>query len=153
MTFFHVLAVIDSEKPKMLFSDLSRHDLKEQFVTPYKRGMTLFAGSQIIDSATLKSVHIIETTDREDVTRQTISKASLRQIDEINNSGGVIFISAGTGYDPEDLLEGEADVTRDYLTIAPAAPAHMFGISKQALAWALGIIGAVLATGLAKWLG
>jgi hypothetical protein len=153
MTFFHVLGVIDNEQPQMLFSDLQPAGLKEQFVTPYRRGKTFFAGARIVHPSTLKSVHIIETAEPEAVTRQSINAQSMREIDEINRSGGVVFFSTGSGYDPEDLLDGGTDVTRQFLTGGPGAAAPLFGMSKQALGWALGIAGAVLATGLAKWLG
>jgi hypothetical protein len=91
MTFFHVLAAIDNEKPQMLFSDLNPAELKDQFVTPYKRGKTFFAGARIVSPSTLRSIHIIETTEREEITRQSINKESLKGIDEINRSGGVVF--------------------------------------------------------------
>jgi hypothetical protein len=153
MTFLHVIAVIDNEKPQMLFTDLNAAELKDQFVTPYRRGRTFFAGARIVSPAALKSIHIIETTEREEPTRQGINTASLQHIDEMNRSGGVIFISAGSGYDPEDLLEDGTDVTRRFLTGGPGAAGPLFGMSKQALVWALGIVSAVVATGLAKWLG
>jgi hypothetical protein len=153
MTFFHVLAVIENEKPQMLFSDLNPAQLKDQFVTPYKRGKTFFAGARIVSPSTLKSIHIIETTEREEVIRQSINTESLQGIDEINRSGSVIFFSIGSGYDPEDLLDGGADVTRKYLTGGPGSAVPVFGMSKQAIGWALGIVSAVAAAGLAKWLG
>lgn len=153
MTFFHVLAVIGDEKPQMLFVDLNSSELKEQFISPYKRGKTFFAGARIINPTMLKSIRIIETTECEEPTRRRINAASLQQIDEMNRSGGVIFISAGSGYDPEDLLEGGIDVTRKFLTGGPGAAGAVFGMSKQALGWVFGIVSAVVAAGLAKWLG
>lgn len=152
MTFYHVLAEINSEKAQMLFSDLTLSELGGQFVTPYKRGKTFFSGSRLINPAELKAIHIIETTECEAAARQRINEASLQQIAEINRTGIVSIFSPGSGYAPEDLLEAGTDITRSHLKGGPGSSVALFGMSKQAADWTLGIVAAAASTGLAKWL-
>jgi hypothetical protein len=151
--FYHVLAAVGDRKVQMLFADLDEVELDKQFVKPYRRGKTFFAGSQIVNPAELRAVQIIETSMREDVTRRNINRASLAQIDEMNRTSGVMIISAGQGYEPGDLVEAGKDVTRSYLTGGPGSSMHFWGLSKTVVGWTLGIVAGVIATGLAKLLG
>lgn len=54
--FYHVLGAIGDRKTEVLFSDLTTKALREQFVIPYKRGRTFFAGTSIIAPAELRKV-------------------------------------------------------------------------------------------------
>ncbi len=151
--FYHVLGAVGDGKVKMLFSDLSAIELEKEFVTPYRRNKTFFSGSQIVNPSELRAVQIIETTMREDDARQRINQKSLAQIEEINRTSGVMIISPGQGYEPEDLVEAGKDVTRTYLTGGPGSSTRIWGLSKTVVGWTLGIVAGVIATGLAKWLG
>lgn len=150
--FYHVLAAVGDRELQMLFADLDKIKLDKEFLKPYRRGETFFAGSQIVKPAELRTVRIIETSMREDVARQSINRASLARIDEMNRTSNVTIISVGQGYDPEDLVEAGEDVTRTYLTGGPGSPTRFWGLSKTVVGWTMGIVAAVIATGLAKLL-
>jgi hypothetical protein len=151
--FYHVLAAVGDRKVQMLFSDLNATELDKEFITPYRRGKTFFAGPQIVNPSELRAVRIIETSMREDEARRRINQDSLAQIEEMNRTSGVMIFSAGQGYEPEDLVEAGTDVTRTYLTGGPGSSTRLWGLSKTVVGWTLGIVAGVIATGLAKWLG
>jgi hypothetical protein len=137
----------------MLFSDLSLTELKKNFVRPFRRGTTFFAGTQLINPSELRAVRIIETSVPESEARQRINRESLARIDEINRTSNIVFLSAGEGYEPEDLEQAGADVTHTYLAKGPGSLGSIWGFSRTVVAWSLGIVATVIAAGLAKWLG
>jgi hypothetical protein len=151
--FYHVLAAVGDREVQTLFADLNETELDKEFVKPYKRGKTFFAGSQIVNPAELRAVRIIETSMREDEARRRINKESLAQIEEMNRTSSVMIFSTGQGYEPEDLVEAGTDVTRTYLTGGPGSSTRLWGLSKTVVGWMLGIAAGVIATGLAKLFG
>jgi hypothetical protein len=151
--FYHVLAAIGDGKVQMLFSDLSSAELNRSFVKQYRRGQTFFAGQQLVKPSELRTVQVVETSEREATARERLNRDDLARIDALNRSSNIVFISPGIGYEPEDLVEAGADVTREYLTRGPGSSPTLFGISKSVLLWILGIVAAAVSTGLAKWLG
>jgi hypothetical protein len=151
--FYHVLAAVGDRKVQMLFSDLSASELNKEFVTPYRCGKTFFAGPQIINPSELRAVRIIETSIRKAEARRRINHDSLAQIEEMNRTSGFMIISPGQGYEPDDLEAAGVNVTRSYLTGGPGSSTGIWGFSRTVVGWTLGIVAAVMATGLAKWLG
>lgn len=151
--FYHVIGAVEDRKPEMIFSDLTRKVLMSDFVGPYRRGETFFAGAQIVAPSKLRSVRIVETTTREADACAQLNREDLAQIAEFNRTSGITIISPGRGYDPDDLADAGRDVTSIYLKGGPGSSAGLLGLSKAAIGWTLGIAAGVLATGAAKWLG
>lgn len=96
---------------------------------------------------------MIETPVKEAEAREQINRDSLADIAEMNRTSGLFIISPGQGYEPEDIAETGADVTRTFLREGPGSSSRLLGLSKTAVGWLLGIVGSVLAAGLAKWIG
>jgi hypothetical protein len=151
--FYHVLGAIGDRKTEVLFSDLTAKELRKQFVVPYKRGRTFFAGTSVVAQAELRKVRIIETPLKEAEAREQINHDSLADITALNRTSGLFIISPGQGYAPEDIAEAGADVTRTFLCGGPGSSTGLLGLSKNAAGWVLGIVASVLAARLAKWLG
>ncbi len=151
--FYQVLAAIGDRKTEMLFSDLTARELGQEFVAPYRRGKTFFAGTTVVNPSELRKVRIIETPVKEAEARDRINRDSLAEIAEMNRTSGLMIISPGQGYEPEDVAEAGVDVTRTFLRGGPGSSNGLMGISKTAAGWLLTIVASVLAAGLAKLLG
>ena len=151
--FYHVIGGMGDQKEEMLLSDLTFKELNSDFVRPYSRGKTFFAGTRIVVPSELRLVRIIETAMPESDARRKINREDLAQIAEMNRTSGLTIISPGRGYAPGDLIEAGTDVTRIFLRSGPGSSVGLLGLSKRAFSWTLGIIAAVAATGAAKWLG
>lgn len=151
--FYHVLAAIGYSKTEMLCSDLSVRELDEQFVKPYRRGKTFFAGASVVNPSELQKVRIIETPVNEAEARNRINQESLAEIAEINRTSGFTIISLGQGHEPEDVVKAGVDVTRNFLRGGPGSQNSLLGLSKMAAGWILTVVASVLAAGLAKWIG
>jgi hypothetical protein len=151
--FYHVIGAVGDPKVEMLFSDLTLKELISDFVTPYKRGETFFAGARVVAPSELRLVRIVQTTVPEAGARGKINHDDLAHIAEINRTSGFTIISPGRGYEPDDLVEAGTDVTRIYLRGGPGSSVGLLGLSKQAIGWTLGIVAAVIATGAANLLG
>lgn len=151
--FYHVIGAMGDREVEMLFSDLTLKRLMREFIGPYRRGETFFAGTRVVDPSELRSVRIVETAVPEASARGKINREDLAHIVEINRTSGFTIISPGRGYEPDDLVEAGSDVTRAYLRGGPGSSDGLLGLSKQAIGWTLGIVAAVAATGAAKWLG
>ena len=150
--FHHVLGAIGDRQTEVLFSDLTARELRKQFVIPYMRGITFFAGTAVVAPAELRKVRIIETPVNEAKAREQVNRDSLAHIAEINRTSGLFIISPGQGHQPDDIEEAGDDVTRTFLHGGPGSASVLLGLSKNAAGWLLGIVGSVLAAGLAKWL-
>ncbi len=154
MTYHHVIAKVGSEdKYRSLFLDLSASELSEKFLTPYEKGVAFFSGNDLISPSELRSVQIIRTERNEEAERDELNRISLAQIDEINRSGSVTFISAGSGYFPEDIADAGEDVTRALIKGPPGHKAGRWAPSLLVFGWIAGIAATVAAAGLVHWLG
>lgn len=152
--YFHVVAKLgQSEKYQRLFADLSESELKERFVRPYEKGAGFFSGNDLIDPRDLRSILIVRTGRAEQVERDDINRNDLDRIEKMNRSSSVVFISAGRGYDPEDIAQAGEDVTHSFIKGPPGFRAARFEPSIKVLGWIGGIIAAVVAAGIVKWLG
>ena len=155
MTYHHVIAKIgQNDKVRVLFSDLSLADLKKRFIAPYERGISFFSGNNLVAPSDLRSVQVVRTERTGGEERERINNESLAQIDKINReSDGLVFISPGSGYDPEDIAEAGEDVTHSVIKGPPGFRAGKWGASTKVLAWVAGIIAVVVAAGVIKLLG
>jgi hypothetical protein len=155
MPFHHVIAKIDGEdKFRCLFSDLSASDLQKRFIVPYERGKSFFSGNDLISANDLRSLHIVRTQRSDQIERDEINRADRAYIDKINRSGnGMFIISLGGGYEPQDIIQAGEDVTHTLIKGPPRFKAGIWAPSMKVLAWVGGIIAAVVAAGIVKWLG
>lgn len=155
MTFHHVIAKVGAEdKFRILFSDLSTEALNKQFIKPYEKGRTFFAGNELISPNDLRSIQIIRTERPEEVERNEINRKDRESIDRLNDpSSGVFILSVGSGYEPQDIAEVGEDLTHSFIKGHPSFKAGQWGPSVKAFAWLGGIIATVTAAGIIKWLG
>jgi hypothetical protein len=153
MEYFHVIAKLEGEQRfRTLFADLNVWDLKRHFVSPYDHGKSFFVGNELIDSNKIRHVQIIRTTEPEEAVRKEINRVDNQRIDAWNReSHGVFFVTVGAGHDPEDIAMGGGDVTKEFITGQPGHRA--WSMPGGWLGWVGGVVGAVLAAGVAKSFG
>ncbi len=155
MAYHHVVAKVgQNDKFRVLFADLSLADLKKRFIVPYERGISFFSGNDLVAPTDLRSVQVVQTECTEQEERERINNESLAQIDKINReSNGAVFISTGSGYDPEDIAEAGEDITHSVIKGPPGFRAGKWRTPTKVLAWVAGIVAVVVAAGVIKWLG
>lgn len=155
MTYHHVIARVgDEAKSRVLFEDLSAKDLRKHFLKPYWKGKQFYSGSDLISPGDLRSLKIIQTNRTGDEERSEINRKDLRSIDRHNRSSpGVVFISVGRGFDPDDIAGIGFDVTAKLTKGPPGGRVGLFGVPWAVVGWGGGILGAVIAGGILKWLG
>ena len=154
MSLYHVV-INSAGNPhwEMLFSDLSKSELQKRFIKPYQHDRNFLVTSKIIKASELNAVRIIKTEDTEKEARARINKADLADIAEMNRDSEIVIVSPGIGHKPEHLTEAGDDVTSDFLNSGPGSTSLFLGASKKAVAWTLGIVAAIIATALGKWIG
>ncbi|HEU4687620.1 MAG TPA: hypothetical protein VFS23_04615 [Vicinamibacterales bacterium] len=157
MPYYHVLISLNNESQQLrvVFHDLSELQLRTQFARPYAKGADLVCGNEIVPVARICRRHIVRTTQPEKDERDALNAKSLAEIDAMNRQpGGVIFLSAGRGYNPEDILEVGEDVTSQYIQ-GPPGYASRSGILAAFVnnQWILAIVTGLIVTGVAWWLG
>lgn len=118
--YFHVLVKMNKAPEKLifLFGDLTEKELKSRFIKPYKRKETLVRGNDLIALSDVSAVHIVRTKKKKDVCLKELQVSSGEQIDEMNKDSdetGVVIISAGSGWEDEDIVEVGEDVTNHYI--------------------------------------
>lgn len=156
MAFFHVL-ITEADSPKKtrcILSDLSELELRKQFVGPYRNGKDVLCGSEVIQTASIKSVRIIQTQKTSEVERKAIHERSLQRIEEINRGPGpFVLIGSGHGYDPEDIAEAGDDVMRRYLKGPPGYAKNGAILAFLSNAWIVTIGAGLILAALLCWLG
>lgn len=133
MSFYQVLIAIEPEPDKLrcALRDLSEPQLRAQFVEPYRKGRDLVCGNEIVPIAALRKVHIVRTAREDQQERNDLNAKSLKEIQAINREpGGVVFLSLGRGYDPDDILEVGADVTAEFISGPPGGAHNQSRISR-----------------------
>lgn len=122
MPYFHVLVKIDSveNEYEQILTDITETDLKDKFVDPYNKSQDILINGRVIRIDNIEMLCIARTKEKNEVTREKINEDSLDNISRINSkSDGVVFLSAGSGYDPEDLFDMAEDVTTEYINGPP----------------------------------
>ncbi|MEI2298907.1 hypothetical protein [Ensifer sp. MJa1] len=123
--FLHVVAWTqqNADDPIFLFGDLSETELKRKFVTPYRTGGRLHLQQRILDTTELTGVRIIETAEPRAEVLKAMQERSLRQIDEVNlHASWAPRVSTGYGWDDEDIVYADDDVTNRYVSGKPGSP-------------------------------
>jgi len=157
MSFYQVLIAIEPQPDKLrcILRDLSEPRLLAQFVEPYRKGRDLVCGNEIIPIASLRKVHVVRTERDDAEERESLNAKSRRELEAINREpGGVVFLSLGRGYDPEDILEVGEDVTAGYISGPPGAaqdpsPVLRF-LSNQ---WIVAVGTGLIVAGIVWWFG
>ena len=154
MAYFHLLLSFKNEPNdvRCILTDLSERELKNQFIRPYKRGSTMLAGTEVIDTMDIHSITIIKTDCTNDQERNEIYESSRKHIDDMNRQGGLVFLGPPQGYEPEDIVEAGEDVTKKYIT---SPPGHDKGLLSAAFnhPWIIAIVTSVVAAGIVKVFG
>lgn len=155
MSYFHVLVKFKSvpEKVRCIFLDLSRQELEAKFLKPYRAGRRTLSGSEVIETADIAWTRIMETAGGSTQELKEIQARSWREIDEFNRqSSSVFLVSAGHGYNPEDIADAGCEVTAQFIT---SPPGHGAGAIAAMMnhQWVVAVLGGLIVAGLAAWLG
>lgn len=118
--FHHVIVVLKaSEVKKALFVDMSAQELRRRFVRPYKQGKpVLLPDHSVVQTRDIAWTAIRATADAAAPTLKGLQEASRRHTDELNRSGGVVFLGRFS-WGNEDLAEEGEDVTSLYIQAPP----------------------------------
>ena len=156
MAYFYVLVKLGaaSSPYEKVLTDVSESELRHAFVTKYKNGADILIDGRLIKISDISSVLIVRTKECDEITRQRINSDSLDKISKMNSeSDGIVFISAGSGYDPEDILELGENVTSEYITEPPGSGG---GINWGEIAnhpWVITILGGLVLAAILALLG
>lgn len=147
MPYFHVVAELDDapNKPAVIFIDLSRTELQNQFVTPYERGTDLFSKNSILPVRRLRKLYVIQTEERSEQELLEVQRKSRETNDALNRDSLVQFLYLGSGYKPEDIVEAGTDITQAVVNGPPGSKPG--GPVFKALlnnGWVVGMVVAVL---------
>ncbi|MBE0614869.1 MAG: hypothetical protein IH604_14460 [Burkholderiales bacterium] len=153
MTFFHVLVKFKSapDKARCVFSDLSRKDLESKFLKPYRAGRSTLSGAEVIETGNIAWTQIMETERGTAEELKDIQAKSWKDIEEFNRNSSVVLISAGHGYDAEDIVDAGNDVTSQFITSPPGEGSSVI-IKIMNHQWVIAVIGGLIVAGLAAWL-
>ncbi|OGT90775.1 MAG: hypothetical protein A2286_01535 [Gammaproteobacteria bacterium RIFOXYA12_FULL_61_12] len=124
LAYYQVLVSVEQAPNEMrqVFADLAESDLKQKLLRPYRQGTSLISGNEIVPVSQIRKIHVVRTARTDEVERAELHTKSVREIDQFNrDSDSVVLISAGSGYDPQDILEAGEDVTAKYISGHPGA--------------------------------
>lgn len=157
MSFYQVLISTEPEPDNLRcsFRDLSEPQLRTQFVDPYRNGRDLICGNEIIPVGSLRRIHVVRTARNDAQERNALNARSLDEIEAINREpGGLVILSLGRGYDPEDILEVGADVTAEFIS-GPPGGVHDQSLLSHLLSnpWVVAVGTGVIVAGIVWWLG
>lgn len=157
MPFYQILVAIEPEPDKLrcLLRDLSEPQLLAQFVKPYRSGRDLICGNQIVPVTALRKIHIIRTAREDEREREALNEKSLKEIEAINRKpGGLLFLSPGRGYEPEDIFEVGADVTAEFISGPPGVTYGQNRLSHLlSNPWVVAVGTGLIVAGIVWWLG
>jgi hypothetical protein len=125
MPYFHVVAELDDAlgKPVAIFMDLDQRELRTQFLKPYERGIDLVSQNSLYPVRRLRKIHVIQTEALSEHELKEVQRKSREEIDRLNRDSSVVFVSAGHGYDPEDIVYAGTDVTQVFIDGPPGTKA------------------------------
>lgn len=157
MPYYQVLVAAEPEADKLrcIFTDLSEPQLLARFVKPYRNGMDLICGNEVVPIAALRKIHIVRTARKDQQERSDLNAKSRKEIESINREpGGVVFLSLGRGYDPDDILEVGEDVTAEFISGPPGGAHNQTRISRLlSNPWVQGIGIGLIVAAIGWWLG
>lgn len=155
MFYHHVVGKVGTEKGfRVLFTDLTVEELSKCFIKPYEKGNSFFSGNELISPNDLRSVQIIRTERQDEIERDEINRKDRERIGRLNDSdSGVMFVSVGGGYEPQDIAEAGEDLTHTFIRGYPGFKAGRWEPSIKVIAWVGGIVATIVAAGIVNWLG
>ena len=105
---------------KLIFSDLSKRQLKIKFISKYRLGSNLFLDGKVLPLMKITSVQIINTKSPIEQELKKLQKESGERIDKINReSNGFTILSLGSGWHEEDIAECGEDVVSQFINESP----------------------------------
>ena len=153
MPYFHVLVTLPGKGLRLL-SDLSEGDLKRQFLWPYRSAKPILSANEVIETKLIEKVTIIRTERPSADELKTIQDRSYVAVQEFNRSqDSAVLISAGRGYDPEDIVEAGTDVTGAYISFPPGEGEWPLISAVVNHPWISTIITGVIVAALAAYFG
>lgn len=155
MAFFHVLLTFQGApiETRCVLMDLSEGELKKQFLQPYRRGTTMLAGTEVIDTMDIHSTTIIQTERTNEQERKDIQEASQRRLDKRNRQGGLVFMGLPHGHNLEDIVDAGFDVTKTYITTPPGQGTTSLLSAVANHPWISAIATGLIVASVAKTLG
>ncbi|MBK5566946.1 hypothetical protein [Ensifer sp. SSB1] len=127
-SYFHVVVCTSqaADKAVLVFSDLNERQFIKRFVVPYRTGGSVNIGKKIVRVSDLVAIKITETPQPKEATLKAMQERSLRAIDELNQSSvWPTTACEAFGWDDEDIMHADADVTERYITGRPGHPSRM----------------------------
>ena len=154
MHYFHVFVRQEGDANlRVLARDLEEQEITRQIVKPYRRGTSIVHGGKIIPIASLRELRICKTDAIFEQAYSAAHAAHSKEMDELNQGGGVFFVSAGPGYD--DMAESFENVTDRFLRGKEPAdagrPSLFVSISNHPIVST--VVGGVVLAGLVFFLG
>lgn len=156
MPYFHVLVTLQnfSESKRSVLADLSETHLQKRFLAQYRKGKTFLSGNEVIDAKQITTVTIIRTERTSAEELKTIQDNSYAAVQEFNRSqDSAVLISAGRGFDPEDIIEAGEDVTATYISLPPGEGRWSFIAAVISHPWVSTIVTGLIVAGLAAYFG
>ena len=156
--FHHVIVALKGrDKKQALFVDLPARELNRRFVRPYKQGKpVLLQDNSVVQTRDITWTTIRATTDKATPTLKRLAEESNRRTDELNRTGGLVFMGRFS-WGHEDLEEEGEDVTSHYIQAPPGEDSlyRRLGswladnLGKAGIGLLLAVVSAVVLT----WLG
>lgn len=121
MIYFHAtIKTKNSDCWLCIFKNLSASELKKKLVIPYKLGKSIYYDGKILSPSDITQVKITKTEKSHEEELEIVQEESYENIQKSNRtSHGVIFISAGYGYNDYEINECGEDVTSAYISGGP----------------------------------
>jgi hypothetical protein len=137
-----------------MFTDLTERDLRTRFLLPYSKGQSFLCGNEVVEPSIIKKVTLVKTARASAAELKDIQDKSWREVEEFNRNSPVVLISAGRGYDAEDIAEAGEDVTAQFVSGPPGHGGH-WGIVSAVVnhPWVSAIGTGLAVAALAYWLG
>ncbi len=120
-TYYHVLCEFgDDKEAKLIFSDLSKRQLRKKFIYKYRLGSELFLEGRVLSLMSVKSVQVIRTALPIEKELKKLQKESGERIDRINReSNSFKLVSVGSGWHQEDIVESGENVVSQFISESP----------------------------------
>jgi hypothetical protein len=156
MAHYHVMLTFQAapDKVRCMFTDLTERDLRTRFLVPYRKGRSFLCGNEIVEPSTIKKVTLVKTARASAAELKDIQDNSWREVEEFNRNSPVVLVSAGRGYDAEDIAEAGEDVTALFISGPPGHGGRWKVVSAVVNhPWVSSIGTGLAVAALAYWLG
>jgi hypothetical protein len=116
---YHVIVSFDgTENKTVLMKDLTEREVRKKFVKPYKKGIDILCGNEILSLKNLKFVQIAKTSGLMDfILDKEIDKAHQEEQD-FNDNNAVIVIGSSLHINDYNIANYGEDVTASFISEA-----------------------------------